>query len=174
MDVSRILAGKVMIDPSMTDLSACITSVVGTFRPAAALQGVEVSAVLPPDEVKVWGDETRLQQIGWNLLSNAIKFTPRDGSVQVSLATSGDSAVVRVKDTGRGIAPELIPHVFDRYRQAEDEGAPKHNGLGLGLAIVKHLVESHGGTIEAFSNGLGKGAEFVVTLPLRAETVDES
>ena len=165
MDVSRILAGKVMIDPALIDLAVVVRAVVAAFRPAAIGDGIDLAADIPPEPLMVFGDDVRLQQVGWNLLSNAIKFTPRGGAVRVSLAREGTSAVIRVEDTGRGISPELLPHVFERYRQQEQEGA--QIGLGLGLAIVKHLVEGHGGSIAAFSEGFGKGAQFVVTLPLR-------
>ena len=168
MDVSRIMAGKVMIEPSNIRLGPIIESVVATFRPAAALQGITLTAAVPPEALFVWADATRLQQIGWNLISNAIKFTPRGGSVHVSLARENDSAVFRVRDTGQGISTDLLPHVFERYRQEEGDSKKSHQGLGLGLAIVRHLVESHGGTIRAFSEGKGAGAEFIVTLPLLA------
>lgn len=166
MDVSRILVGKVMIEPAVIELAPVVRHAVATFRPAAALQGIHLTATIPQEPTLVFADETRLQQIGWNLMSNAIKFTPRGGSVHVSLAREGRNAVIRVRDTGQGISPELLPHVFERYRQEEGLGGRAHAGLGLGLAIVRHLVESHGGTIEARSEGAGRGAEFVVSLPL--------
>jgi signal transduction histidine kinase len=166
MDVSRIMAGKVMIEPSNIQLAPVIENVVATFRPAAALQGIKLTAALPTEPLHAWADATRLQQIGWNLISNAIKFTPRGGSVHVSLARENDAAVFRVRDTGEGISADLLPHVFERYRQEEGDAKKSRQGLGLGLAIVCHLVESHGGTIRAFSEGKGKGAELTVTLPL--------
>lgn len=167
MDVARIMAGKIMIEPAVIPLAPVVTNVVATFRPAAALQGIHLTAAVAPEAMFVYADEVRLQQVGWNLLSNAVKFTPRGGSVQVSLTREPPNAVLRVRDTGEGISPELLPNVFDRYRQEEGAGGKPHQGLGLGLAIVRHLVESHGGTIRAESEGRGKGAEFVVTLPLR-------
>lgn len=168
MDVSRIMAGKLMIEPSNIQLAPVLENVVATFRPAAALQGIELTAALTTEPLFVWADATRLQQIGWNLISNAIKFTPRGGSVHVSLARENDDAVVRVRDTGEGISADLLPHVFERYRQEEGDAKKSRQGLGLGLAIVRHLVESHGGSIQAFSEGKGKGAELAVTLPLLA------
>jgi signal transduction histidine kinase len=174
MDVSRIMAGKVMIEPSNIQLAPVIENVVATFRPAAALQGIKLTAALPPEPLNVWADATRLQQIGWNLISNAIKFTPRGGSVHVSLARENDAAVFRVRDTGEGISAELLPHVFERYRQEERDAKKSHQGLGLGLAIVRHLVESHGGTIRAFSEGKGQGAELTVALPLLENEGDSS
>jgi signal transduction histidine kinase len=166
MDVSRIIAGKVMIEPAAIELAPVVARSVATFRPAAALQGIHFSSDIPPEPMLVFGDETRLQQVAWNLISNAIKFTPRGGSVHVGLAREGGNAVIRVRDTGQGIAPELLPKVFERYRQEEGLGGKAHAGLGLGLAIVRHLIESHGGTIQALSEGRGRGAEFVVSLPL--------
>lgn len=167
MDVSRILAGKIMIEPAVIPLAPVVTNVVATFRPAAALNGIHLTASIAEEPIFVFADDTRLQQVGWNLLSNAIKFTPRGGSVHVSLTREPPNAVVRIRDTGEGISPDLLPHIFDRYRQEEGLGGKAHQGLGLGLAIVRHLVESHGGTIRALSEGRGTGAEFVVTLPLR-------
>ena len=174
MDVTRIMAGKVMIEPSSTLLAPVVENVVATFRPAAALQGINLTAALPTEPLTVWADATRLQQIGWNLISNAIKFTPRGGSVHVSLARENDDAVFRVRDTGEGISTDLLPHVFERYRQEEGDAKKTHQGLGLGLAIVRHLVESHGGTIRAFSEGKGTGAELIVTLPLLESEGDPS
>jgi signal transduction histidine kinase len=166
MDVSRIIAGKAMIEPAIVPLAPLVESVVATFRPAAELQGVELTADVPGEPLLAWVDETRIQQVGWNLISNAIKFTPRGGTVHVALQRDGTHAVIRVRDTGEGIAPELLPYVFERYRQAEGGTRKPQGGLGLGLAIVHHLIESHGGRIEARSEGLGHGAEFVVSLPL--------
>jgi signal transduction histidine kinase len=168
LDVSRILAGKIMIEPALVDLAVVLRKVVATFRPAAEMEGIDLTADIPADAVMVSGDDVRLQQVGWNLLSNAIKFTPRGGAVRVSLRSEGTSAVIRIQDNGRGISPELLPHVFERYRQEEGVGKRAQRGLGLGLAIVRHLVEGHGGTVAAFSEGPGKGAEFVVSLPTAA------
>ncbi len=168
MDMSRILAGKIMIEPAPVELAPVIVRIIATFQADAAAQGLELTAALPAEPVTVRADEIRVQQIGWNLLSNAIKFTPPGGSIRVSLTVENDAAVIRVRDSGQGIPPELLPHVFERYRQVDGESSKQHRGLGLGLSIVKHLVELHGGTIEARSEGLGKGAELVVTLPLDA------
>lgn len=166
MDVSRILAGKAMITPALIDLTPVVAKIVATFRASGGLDGIDVTADLPQEPLMVWADEIRLQQVGWNLVSNAIKFTPRGGSVSVALQRENDSALLRVRDTGQGISRDLLPHVFERYRQEALSAKEQHRGLGLGLAIVRHLVESHGGKIEAFSEGPGKGSEFVVTLPL--------
>jgi two-component system, sensor histidine kinase len=168
MDMSRILAGKIMFEPVRVELGPLLTSVLAAFHPDAAGQGIELTAELPAEPVLLHADEVRIRQIGSNLLSNAIKFTPSGGSVRVVLTVENDRAVLRVRDTGQGIPPELLPHVFERYRQVDGESSKQHRGLGLGLSIVKHLVELHGGTIVARSEGLGKGAELVVTLPLEA------
>lgn len=166
MDVSKIIAGKVMIEPAAVELVPLVTNIVTTFRPAAFEHGIELQLELPPEPLTGWVDDTRLQQVGWNLISNAIKFTPTGGTVCVALQRRGEFARMIVRDTGDGIAPDLLPHIFERYRQADGSSKKARAGLGLGLAIVRHLVESHGGTIEAFSDGPGQGAEFVVTLPL--------
>jgi signal transduction histidine kinase len=166
MDVSRIIAGKVMIEPARLELAPLIEKVVATFRPTAGLQGIHLTAEVAAEPLFAWADETRLQQVGWNLISNAIKFTPRGGSVHVTLARDDATAVIRVRDTGQGISASLLPHIFDRYRQEEGDAKKSHQGLGLGLAIVRHLVEAHGGTVQAFSEGAGQGAEMVVTLPV--------
>ena len=166
MDVSRILAGKIMIERSLIPLAPVVNNVVATFRASADLKGIQLTADIAEEPMLVHADEARLQQVGWNLLSNAIKVTPPGESVHVSLTREPPNAVLRIRDIGEGISPELLPNVFDRYRQEEGTGGQAHQGLGLGLAIVRHLVESHGGTIAARSGGRGKGAEFVVTLPL--------
>jgi signal transduction histidine kinase len=164
MDVSRILAGKVMIKLEVIELAPVVEAIITTFSPAASEQMIALTFDVPDEPILVCADEARLQQVGWNLISNSIKFTPEGGSVHVALSREGERAVIRVRDTGRGISPELLPHVFERYRQDAHEG--RSTGLGLGLAIVRHLVESHDGTIEAFSEGLGQGAEFAISLPL--------
>lgn len=169
MDVSRIIAGKVMIEPSRLELAPVVENVIATFRPAAALQGINLIGVITPEPLVVSADAARLQQIGWNLISNALKFTPRGGAVHVSLSRSDENAVFSVRDTGEGISPDLLPHVFERYRQEEGDPNKSHQGLGLGLSIVAHLVERHGGTIQALSEGKAKGAEFIVTLPILRE-----
>lgn len=166
MDMSRIIAGKLMIERANIDLVPLVRTVVAASRPAAFTEGIDLTDDIPAESIHVFGDEVRLQQVGWNLLSNAIKFTPRGGAVHVSLRREGTSAVIRVRDNGRGISPELLPHVFERYRQDEPAEKRAHRGLGLGLAIVRHLVEGHGGHVVARSEGFGTGAEFVVTLPV--------
>lgn len=166
MDISRIIAGKAMIEPAKVELTAIVERVIATFRPAAVEKKIELTGHLPTAPLFAWADESRLQQIGWNLVSNAIKFTPSGGSVDVTLERENATAVLRIRDTGEGISAGLLPYIFERYRQEERGAEHAQPGLGLGLSIVCHLVESHGGTIEAFSEGEGKGAELVVTLPL--------
>jgi signal transduction histidine kinase len=166
MDVSRIIAGKLMIERARMDLVPLVRSIVATSRAVAASEGIDLTEDISPEPILVSGDEVRLQQVGWNLLSNAIKFTPGGGAVRVTLRREGAFAVLSVRDNGRGIPPELLPHVFERYRQDEPAEKRAHRGLGLGLAIVRHLVEGQGGQVEAFSDGPGKGAEFVVSLPV--------
>ena len=132
------------------------------MRPAAEAKGVRVQAVLDPAAGPVTGDPNRLQQVFWNLLSNAVKFTPKGGRVQVLLERVNSHVEVSVTDTGQGISREFLPHVFDRFRQADASTTRQHGGLGLGLSIVKQLVELHGGTVRAKSAGLGHGATFIV------------
>jgi signal transduction histidine kinase/CheY-like chemotaxis protein len=168
LDVSRITAGKMRIDPGPMDLGAVIASATETVRAAADAKGVRLVVDLD-DGVRVNGDGHRLQQVVWNLLSNAVKFTPAEGSVFVTLRVAGQDAVIEVRDTGEGIDPAFMPHLFERFRQADSSATRSHMGLGLGLAIVRHLVELHGGTIAAESRGPGKGAAFRVRLSLLRE-----
>jgi CheY-like chemotaxis protein len=133
-------------------------------RPAAEAKGVSIDATSEPLAV-VRGDAARLQQVTWNLLSNAVKFTPPGGTITVMARRMNDRVELRVTDSGEGIAPEFLPFIFDRYRQADASATRSHGGLGLGLSIAKHIVELHGGTIDAFSEGPGRGATFVVRLP---------
>ena len=139
------------------------------MTPAADAKGVRIETVLDPAAPPIAGDPERLRQVMWNLLSNAVKFTNRGGRVQVRLGRVNSHVEVAVSDTGIGIAPEFLPHVFERFRQADARFTREHGGLGLGLAIVRNLVEMHGGTIGAFSEGEGKGASFRIRLPLAAQ-----
>ena len=166
LDMSRIINGKVRLDVQRIDLVAVIEAALETVRPAADAKEIRVLKVLDPLAGPVSGDPNRLQQVFWNLLSNAIKFTPRGGRVQVLLERVNSHLEVAVSDTGEGIQPEFLPHVFDRFRQADPSTTRRHGGLGLGLSIVKQLVELHGGTIRAKSPGPGRGSTFVVALPL--------
>ncbi len=166
LDVSRILAGKLTLEVEDVDLRPIAEAAAESIRPAAEAKQIQLVCDLVPAVVR--GDPERLQQVVWNLLSNAVKFTPRGGNVRVSVAARDRSAMIVVDDDGRGIAAEFLPHVFERFRQAEGGAARTYGGLGLGLAIVKQLVELHGGTISAASEGLGRGAAFSCELPLAA------
>lgn len=186
LDVSRILQGKLRLTLRPLKLGSMIESAIDTVRPLAEAKEIQLQVRLDAQVGQVSGDAERLQQIIWNLLSNAIKFTPRGGRVAVELAlvagqrstdqeilkadiqdpSSNLWAQIRVSDTGQGIKPEFLPHVFDRFRQADSSITRMHGGLGLGLAIVHHLAELHGGSVEAHSEGEGQGATFIVNLPL--------
>jgi PAS domain S-box-containing protein len=164
LDVSRMIQGRVSLTVAPTDLRSIVDAAVDTLRPAAAAKEIAVDVVGPDGVLPVIGDEHRLQQIVWNLLSNAVKYTPRGGRITVTAASEGSRAVVRVSDTGEGIAAEFLPHVFEPFRQGASR--TMRSGLGLGLAIVRRLVELHGGRIKAESEGHGLGSQFVVSLPL--------
>ena len=167
LDTSRIVSGKMRLHTSPLDLHTVIGAAVDVMRPAFEAKGVTLRTSLDPNEGLMTGDAERLQQVVTNLLSNAVKFTPAGGEVSVSLRRTGLDVEVTVSDTGVGIAPDFLPHVFERFRQAE--GASQRggqSGLGLGLAIVRYIVERHGGTVSAESAGLGAGATFRVRLPL--------
>ncbi|MBE9181050.1 PAS domain S-box protein [Oculatella sp. LEGE 06141] len=187
LDVSRIITGKLRLNIQTVSLEAVVRAAIDTVHPAAAAREIPVEFIASEAPINLQGDASRLQQVVWNLLSNAIKFTSRGGQVQVRLDTviqaeekpteagsepiaeavqSFEYARISVSDTGQGIRPEFLPHVFDRFRQADGSLTRSHNGLGLGLAIVRHLVELHGGTVRADSPGEGQGATFVVTLPI--------
>jgi PAS domain S-box-containing protein len=168
LDVSRIVTGKLRLSVEPIELRSVIEAAAESVRPAAQARGVRLSVRLDARAGAVAGDADRLQQVVWNLLSNAVKFTPAGGRVDVTLARSNNHAEIRVTDTGQGIAREFLPYVFDRFRQADQQITREHGGLGLGLSIVKHIVELHGGTIRAESEGEGRGATFVVNLPLSA------
>ncbi|MBG1245001.1 PAS domain S-box protein [Nostoc sp. NZL] len=166
LDVSRILQGKVRLNLYAVDLKVAIASALETVHLAAEAKSIQIQTVLSNDIGKVLGDSDRLQQVMWNLLSNAVKFTPTDGQVEVHLQQVGLDAQIQVIDTGKGINPEFLPYVFDYFRQADAKTTRVFGGLGLGLAIVRHLVELHGGTVQAESLGEGQGATFTVRLPL--------
>ncbi|HEX8322410.1 MAG TPA: PAS domain-containing protein [Tepidisphaeraceae bacterium] len=167
LDMSRIISGKVRLDVQRLDLAALVQAAADTARPTADAKGVDLTNVIDPlIGVAVSGDANRLQQVLWNLLTNAIKFTPKGGRVQVLLERVHSHLEISVSDTGEGIPPAFLPHVFDRFRQADATTTRRHGGLGLGLSIVKQLVELHGGTIRAASPGVGQGTTFTVRLPL--------
>jgi len=169
LDVSRIVSGKLRLDVRLVELVPLIKAAIDSVRPAAEAKEIRLQTIFDPLVGPISGDPNRLQQIVWNLLSNAIKFTPKGGQIDVRLERIGSNAQITVSDTGIGIDPEFLPYIFDRFRQADSTTTRKHGGLGLGLAIVRHLVELHGGTIEARSEGTGQGATFRISLPLAAE-----
>jgi PAS domain S-box-containing protein len=166
LDISRILRGKLSLNVSPTDLVSTIQAAMETMRLAALAKSIQMNATLEANIGLVSGDSSRLQQVVWNLLSNAIKFTPSGGRVDIRLERLGYVAQITVSDTGKGIHPDFLPHVFDYFRQENGATTRKFGGLGLGLAIVHHLVELHGGTVQAESPGEGQGATFTVRLPL--------
>jgi signal transduction histidine kinase/CheY-like chemotaxis protein len=170
LDMSRIISGTVRLDVQTVDPARIVEAALGTVHPAAAAKMIALRADLGRDAgalpLEVRADPGRLQQVLWNLLANAVKFTPPGGSVQVLLGRDGNDAVIRVIDSGIGIAPDFLPHVFDRFRQQDASITRQHGGLGLGLSIAKQLVELHGGTIAVDSAGAHTGATFTVRLPL--------
>lgn len=167
LDVSKIIRGKLRLNYRSLQPVAIIQAAIDAVRPQVEAKSIRLKTDFDPDVSHVWGDSTRLQQIVWNLLTNAVKFTPESGEVTVRLqAEDAKTVKISVKDTGIGIEPEFLPYVFDRFRQADSTTTRSHNGLGLGLAIVRHLVELHGGSIEATSPGVGEGATFTVRLPV--------
>ncbi len=174
LDMSRIIAGQIRLDVQQVDLGDVIEAALGTVKPAAEAKGIRLHMIADPKVAPVRGDPQRVQQIVWNLLSNAIKFTPKDGRVDVALSRVNSHVEISVADTGQGIRAEFLPHVFDRFRQADGSTTRRHSGLGLGLAIVKQLVELHGGTIRARSDGADKGATFTVELPVMAVRAGET
>ena len=166
LDVSRIISGKLKLEVRPIELTAVIESAVESILPAAQAKEIRLQRVLDSGSSMISGDSNRLQQIIWNLLSNAVKFTPKGGRVQIRLERINSHVEIIVTDTGTGISPEILPHIFDRFKQADTTSTRKYGGLGLGLAIVRHLVEMHGGTVEAESGGEGRGSTFTVKLPL--------
>ncbi len=168
LDISRIITGKIRLNVQTVELLSVIEAAIDTVRPAADAKKIRLQSVLDPAAGPVLGDAERLQQIVWNLLSNAIKFTPKLGRVQVYLQRINSHVEIVVADTGQGISAEFLPHVFERFRQADGSTTRSFGGLGLGLAIVRQLVEVHGGTVHAESSGEGQGTTFTVKLPLLA------
>ena len=167
LDVSRVIAGKLRLEIDAFELTPLIEAVIESARPAAQIKDVKLTASFDESVGPIFGDFIRLQQIVSNLLSNAVKFTPRGGKVEVRLEPRNEHVAIIVKDTGIGIRPEFLPHVFDLFRQADSRTTRSYGGLGLGLAIVRNLTELHGGTVRAESEGPGEGATFTVTLPPR-------
>jgi len=175
LDVSRIITGKLRMDVQPADPNTFIDAAVEAVRPAADARGVRMQKVMDTGPIAIPGDPVRLQQVVWNLLSNAIKFTPRGGRVMIRSQRVNSHLEIVVSDTGQGISADFLPHVFDRFRQADQKTSRQHGGMGLGLAIVRHLVELHGGTVRANSEGEGQGSTFTVMLPITPiYQVDES
>jgi signal transduction histidine kinase len=173
LDVSRIVSGKLRLEMADCDLIQTINAGIDVVRPTAEARDITFDVQLDPAAARASCDATRIQQVVWNLLTNAIKFSHKGGTVRVTLDRERSSVRIAVSDDGRGISPEFLPYVFDRFRQADNSTRRQFGGLGLGLSIVKHLVEMHGGTIEAHSAGEGHGAAFVIRLPIRAVRVDD-
>jgi PAS domain S-box-containing protein len=172
LDVSRIVSGSLHLTVQSVALAPVVEAAIDTVRLGAEAKFIQLQVVLDSSEVVVAGDHARLQQIIWNLLSNAVKYTPKGGRILVSLEYTNSVAQLTVKDSGRGIEPAFLPFVFDRFRQADSSSTRAIGGLGLGLAIVRHLVELHGGTVDAHSDGDNLGATFTVCLPIRAVQSD--
>jgi PAS domain S-box-containing protein len=166
LDLSRVVAGTLHLDIRTIDMVTIVQDAIVSARPAADAKHVALSIETPPLPVLVRGDERRLRQIVWNLVTNAVKFTDRDGSATLRVTAAGSMARIEVSDTGRGIDAAFLPHVWDRFRQADSSTSRQFGGLGLGLAVVRHLAEMHGGTVHAESAGLGRGATFRVEIPL--------
>lgn len=165
LDVSRVVTGKLRLEVRPVDLGTVLDASVDAVAPSASAKGITVGKTIEPELPSVLGDADRLQQIVWNLLSNSIRFTPPGGRIGARLLRDGAEVVIEVQDTGAGIAPDLLPHVFDRFRQGASPSSRAHGGLGIGLSLVHHLVALHGGTVTAASAGDGQGATFTVRLP---------
>jgi len=165
LDVSRIITGKLAIELDPLELTPVLEAAADVIRPTAEAKGIRIETQLPSQPMVVAADPNRLQQIIWNLLSNAVKFTPSGGRVRLQVREVDSQVEIKVSDNGQGISEEFLPFVFDRFRQADSTTTRQHGGLGLGLAIARHLVEIHGGTIRATSDGSNKGSTFVILLP---------
>ena len=170
LDMSRIISGKVRLETQRLDIQDVVRAAIAAVRHLAESKEIALEIELGPPAGTVWGDPNRLQQCIWNLVSNAIKFTPKGGLIKVVLVRTGDQVEFTVVDNGQGIDPAFLPHIFERFRQADSSSTRYHGGLGLGLSIVKSLVELHGGWVRASSEGLGKGARFSIGLPVVATT----
>src|SRR6185436_19466264 len=165
LDVSRIVSGKLQFDSRPVEVEKVIQAAIDSMRPAADAKNIKFRLYVGSNIPPVSGDFNRLQQVVWNLISNAVKFSPRGMEIDVRLKTIAGQVEIVVKDNGQGISADFLPHVFERFRQADASTTKKFGGLGLGLAIVRHLVELHGGSVKVESEGEGKGATFTVILP---------
>jgi signal transduction histidine kinase len=168
LEVSQIIRGQLRLDMQTLDLVEVLRTALESANPTATARRQELHAALPDGPIPITGDRERLQQIFWNLLSNAMKYTPRQGRIDVTTTCDAHDVFVHVRDTGVGITPEVLPHIFERFRQGDTGPTREFGGLGLGLAIVRHLVEAHGGSVRAESEGPGRGATFTIALPLAA------
>ena len=166
LDVSRIITGKLTLDRRPLEIAHVVSDAVNTVRPAADAKNIAIETSFDAEAEPVLGDANRLQQVVWNLLSNAVKFTPKNGRIEVALQRVNSEVQVSVGDSGEGISSEFLPYVFDRFSQGDGKSTRSHTGLGLGLAIVRQLVELHGGTVKAHSDGPGRGATFEMRLPV--------
>lgn len=172
LDVSRIISGKIRLEAQLVDLGEIVQATVDSLRPVAESKGIQLTAAVDLAADQVNGDPGRLQQVFWNLINNAIKFTPNDGTIQVVAERAGEWSQVRVIDSGDGISPDFLPHLFERFSQADGSTTRRHGGLGLGLSIVKHLIELQGGSVHAASDGQGQGSTFTIRLPVSSGDVD--
>jgi CheY-like chemotaxis protein/anti-sigma regulatory factor (Ser/Thr protein kinase) len=168
LDVSRIITGKLRLELAPAELATIVRDAIDVVRPAALAREIAIELVAPEDTYRLIADADRLQQVVWNLLSNAVKFGKKRGTIRVSIEHVDSSYALTVADDGQGIAPEFLPFVFDRFKQADSSATRRIGGLGLGLALVRHLVELHGGKVRAESPGPGQGTSFTITLPVRA------
>jgi PAS domain S-box-containing protein len=166
LEVSRIIRGQLRLDMQPVNIVDVVRAAADSANPTALAKHQELVTSVPDEALMVSGDRERLQQVFWNLLSNAMKYTPRQGRIDVTVTADPHEATITVCDTGLGIAPDVLPHIFERFRQGESGPTREFGGLGLGLAIVRHLTEAHGGSVRAYSEGTGRGASFTVTLPL--------
>jgi signal transduction histidine kinase len=169
LDASRVITGSLRLNRGPVDLATVINAAADSVRLGAETKGVQLAVILDPAARHLQGDASRLQQVVWNLLANAIKFTPEGGTVRLRLRRAGTHVEIEVTDSGDGITPDFLPYVFERFRQADTGSRRRYGGLGLGLAIVRHIVELHGGTVTAESEGEGHGSTFRVLLPISPE-----
>ena len=174
LDISSIVSGKLHLQRGSVDVAGVVDAARQAVQPLAEAKQITLDVTLPTDLPAVSGDASRIQQVLWNLLSNAVKFTPAQGNVRLGVLREGDYVVLRVSDDGAGIAPEFLPHVFDRFRQADSSITRAHGGLGLGLSIVRQLVELHGGQVSVTSAGPNRGSTFTISLPIGTEAPDSS
>jgi PAS domain S-box-containing protein len=168
LDVSRIVTGKLRIDARPTDLVAITREAIEVIKPSAAAKEITIELVIPSEGAVVVGDGERLRQVAWNILSNAVKFTDKRGTIRIAIVKDASKVTVTVADTGRGIPGDFLPYVFDRFKQADASTTRRYGGLGLGLALVRHIVELHGGSVRAASDGPGRGATFEFAIPVKA------